>query len=76
MGSERQQRKVAKEIAPYPIEAESALFTFKGKSGGEEFRMAPIASVEDLCHLVEFLLEENVVKFHLKHTLIKHEGSF
>jgi len=55
MGSERQQRKRVKEIAPYRIEADTALFTFKTKSGGEEFR---IAYVEDLCHLVESLLEE------------------
>lgn len=59
MGSERQQRKRVKEIAPYPIEADTALFTFKTKSGGEEFCMAAIAYVEDLCHLVESLLEEN-----------------
>ena len=57
MGSEHQQW----QIAPYPIEADSALFTFT-KSGGEEFRMAAIAYVEDLCHLVESLLVENEVQ--------------
>ncbi len=45
-------------IAPYPIEAENALFSFKLKSGGEEFRMAAIAYVEELSDVLS-LLHEN-----------------
>ena len=59
MASENHQRSLARAIAPYPIEAENALFSFKLKSGGEEFRMAPIAYVEELSDFVLSLLQEN-----------------
>ncbi len=59
MASEGRQRSLARAIAPYPIEAENALFSFKLKSGGEEFRMAAIAYVEELSDVVLSLLHEN-----------------
>ena len=59
MGSERRQRQLAQQIAPYPIEAESVLFSFTRKSAGEEFRTAAMAYIEDLSHLVQTLLAEN-----------------
>ena len=59
MVSERRQRQLAQQIAPYPIEAERVLFSFTRKSGGEEFRTAAMAYIEDLSHLVQSLLAEN-----------------
>ena len=59
MGSETKQRQLAQAIAPYPIKAENVLFSFSRPSGGEEFRMAACAYVEDLDNLVTSLLEEN-----------------
>ena len=40
------------------LKVETALF-FKLKSGGEEFRAAPIAYIESLSNFVYSLLEEN-----------------
>ncbi len=59
MVGEGRQRKLARAIAPYPIEAEKALFTFKLKPAGEEFRMTAIAYVEELIEVVLSLLQEN-----------------
>ena len=59
MASEGRQRKLAQAIAPYPLEVETVLFTFKVKSGVEEFRAAPIAYIESLSNFVYSLLEEN-----------------
>ncbi len=59
MAREDRQRSLARAIAPYPIEAENALFSFKLKSGGEEFRMAAIAYVEELHDFILSLLHEN-----------------
>ncbi len=59
MKSEGRQRTLARGIAPYPIEAETALFSFKLNPVGEDFRKASIAYVEQLGDLVLSLLHEN-----------------
>ena len=71
MMTEGRQRSLAHAIAPYPLEAESALFTFKLKSGGEEFRMAPIPYVESLTNFVHSLLEDNERYVHINDNTIR-----
>ena len=71
MMTEGRQRSLAHAITPYPLEAESAPFTFKLKSGREEFRMGPIAYVESLTNFVHSLLEENERYVHINDNTIR-----
>lgn len=59
MSSERQQRRLAQATTPFLVEAESTLFSFSLKHGGEEFRLAALAYVQDLENFVLSLVEEN-----------------
>ena len=60
IASEQKLRKVAQDqLEPISITAESVLFSFSLKRGGEEMRPAPLSYTMDVCSLVLQKLDEN-----------------